>query len=322
MRRVVKLPPGDSIQVIDIIQGDDNGIANNEIFPKITSDADQIVFVSGFRIGIYMILAEKLNATGFSYWPVKETIDYAVQFPRLPPIRYLDKRLSWRYMKKPLDFQYQISFKVKQRFKIFTHAQPEQYMILVPRVVVDSSSDYRLLEHYFQKCLVVVCLLLSASVFAALRYACQSLLSDASRNNCLYSGQDLFVDSFARCLGISTGSWIARSTAERQLLIVIGLYGILSSIVISGFLYEQFLSEENVEFMYNNIEEICSAGFKVGLPLDLAAHFKELVADNDLLKYCSKKYLEKLLLKIDYLLYVETAHQFCFHSKRRGSTAL
>lgn len=272
LRRANRLPEGEWINVIDDILVDSSGSATNEINPKTQTHQSRILFVSGFRIGIYMIIAERLSAKAMSYLPAIDNVDYKVQFPRLPPMQYIDKRLSWCFSKNPRYLQLSLSMKLFYKIRVYTNANPERYLILVPRIVVNSSNQ--VFYQTILKCMLVLVLLLTAAVLTGLRFACQWTLRDStiSQKN-LNSIVKLFTDTFARSLGTSTGNWNGRTTTERQLLVVIGFFGLLSSSIFSGIFYEQLLLEDNTLFMYENLDDVCRANLNVGIPLIMFAQF-------------------------------------------------
>lgn len=68
-------PAGEWLTAVDYIRVDSRGVATNDIRPSL---GNSLEFVSGFRIGIYMILAERLSGEAMSYSPVLGTPNDAV----------------------------------------------------------------------------------------------------------------------------------------------------------------------------------------------------------------------------------------------------
>lgn len=302
LRRDLTLPKGEWIEFVDNIEEDKNGIATNELNPDI-SDVP-LAFVSGFRIGIYMILADKLSGNGMSYMHVPGTISMSKEFQYLAPMQYLDKRLSFRFFQSEGSSQLQMSLKIPKSGRVFTNAQPERYVVVVPRVVVKQTSSNLVLYQFLLKCLAVAVLILVAVLFTVLRYVFRWSLSDSLENitPVIY----LFVNTFAGCLGTSAGNLIVTNTSERQLLIVNGVFAILFSSILSGILYEQLLMQEPIEFLYNTFLDVCLAKLSLAFPMELLSHFARTNPADDL----SMKYATILIQQNDFMLNIilETAH--------------
>lgn len=114
------------------------------------------------------------------------------------------------------------------------------------------------------KGIVVAGLFMTAAVLAFLRFGYQWALDDSWPYSFMRAIQ-LFIDTFARSLGTSAGAWFGRTTSERHLLVVIGFFGLLSSCIFSGMLYEQFFIEEQTLYLYNNLSDVCHHKMKIGL---------------------------------------------------------
>lgn len=266
VRRANKLPQGSSFHAVDNIKEDSDGVATNELNP--TNTQHPIAYASGFKIGIYMIIADKLTATGMGYLSLNSyKLPYDLQFPYLSPIRYPDRRLSWRYLHKNLtQFQHWISFNFFSKANVLINAEPEQFVVLVPRVVDNRYISNQMLYQSFLKFLAVVAFILVAAILSVFRFCCECA---TNATNSVYSGMYLFVDTFARSLGISPGMWLGRNTSERQLLVIIGFFGLLSSCLFSGFLFENYFVEEPTHFRYNSINDVCLDGLQIGFPISL-----------------------------------------------------
>lgn len=259
------LPIGKYLNVIDDIYEDSNGVAINSLNPPTLHANNQVSYISGFKVGIYRIVAERISNNGFTFEEMNN--DKVRRFVRLPPTRFRDKRLSWRYWKisSPSEFTFSL---IWNPFKtIYTHARSKRYVILVPRIVIEDSSETYAVQLASQ-CLVIVGLLLVTSTFFSLRFCCQW----ANNVGPIYKSSLLVIcyfDTLSRLLGNSIGRWPRPSVSEHQLQIVIGVCAILFSSIFSGVLYEDKFAETGVKFKYNSLKEVCNDGLKVGLPWEL-----------------------------------------------------
>lgn len=269
LRRVVQLPAGKSFVVTDQIQLDSRGVAVNGNNRE-TSDArpSQPTFVSGFRVGLYMIVAERFCPNKMYFINVEDrNSNDGIQSDSLPTMRYLDRRLSWRNFKENMDTDIYMSLKHEYFFTAWTNSEPYRYVVLIPRVIVDDATLREVLFKYLRKCSVVVGLLLVVAVFSALRYLCQRTTVKS-----ISPLDHLFLDTFARSIGSSAGPWLGRSRSERQLLVVIGVFAFLFGSIFSGALFEQLLTEAPLHFLYNSLDDVCSAKLGVSVQIEVFDH--------------------------------------------------
>lgn len=269
LRNVTKLPEDEWLRAMDIILDDSEGEATNELAPKESPSRNEMAYVSGFRIGIFKILAEKISSSALTYTSSADLIRYQVQFQRLPPTRFRDKRLSWRYWKDPQMHGQLMSFAMPHNIKVYTHVHQTRYRILVPRIVKDSQSSDTVLNEVLRKSLVLLCFLVVCLGLGSLRYACRWLTNDRQT----LSIGDLFFDTMSRLIGNSSGIWFGRSTSERQLLTVIAIAAILIGSIGLGVLYEKMFVEIEINYRYNNLEEVCRDGLKLGLTVGISDAF-------------------------------------------------
>lgn len=120
LRRVDQLPAGESLHVFDSMQEDSAGVATNAIYPQESSNKYrfEVGFVSGFRMGIYMILAERLSGGRLRY--ASSTLASSnASLNDLPAMRYRDKRLSWRGLRRHINADLLLSFKYKLNSKLY-----------------------------------------------------------------------------------------------------------------------------------------------------------------------------------------------------------
>lgn len=266
LRCVHKLPLGEHLRVIDVIKQESNGVMEtHDVNPNTIKGPRQTGWVSGFRIGIYKIVAERMSAKRMHYWQTQHTVRYAVQFERLPTMRYLDTRLSLANVEKQFVLNYHLSFLVKQKIQLYTQVQPRVFRILVPRVVMENSSSNKRMIDYYRKTIVVLSLLLMAALYVVLRYCCQFAAPKNGVSFLMHS----FFDTLARSLGTSSGIWLGRTTSERLLLFVIGVYSIYACSIFSGVLYEQLLIGEEVKFKYNSLHDVCDEKLALGYPYEV-----------------------------------------------------
>lgn len=274
IRRVVQLPPGKFLLALDYTEQYRNGVANNAISAgaNISGIQNSVFYVSGFRIGIYKIVCEKLKADGMNYLKLIDT--YKTEYNQSKPMRYKDKRLSWRYFhqnQSDSESGIHISFKYIKNTPIYTNSQPNSFVVVVPRVIVSGLSSKQVFIQLLLKCLVIVGLLVVIAFFASVRYFFRWAIMDVP-----IAENDLFLDTFARSLGISPRNWTVRNIAERQLFVVVGIFGILTGSFLSGILYEQLVADEPVRYLYNSLKDVCRMGVNIALPfevgIDLAAN--------------------------------------------------
>lgn len=274
---VKKLPTGEFLRVFDDSFEDSNGLANNVLHPSQPHPKtdNRIAFISGFNVGMYKIIAERLSSNLLIIQNLVSEADYNQRFSRLPSTNLQDHRLSWRYWKyrRPVS-KFTISLTSPHAVAIYTFARAKRYRILVPRIVLESSSANNMFMT-LRKCGVILGILLVTGIFVALRLFCQWTVTKLSRH---YGSSYLvhsFFDTFSQLLGISSSDSLREaSSSECQLLIVVGVFAILSSGIFSGVLYEDQFIEHKLSFKYNSLDDICREGLDVGVPLEWYLYFK------------------------------------------------
>lgn len=218
--------------------------------------------VHGFHVGIYKILAERMNSPSmeyvvFNYLGENNTckLNGVLKEARLTS----ENKISNGTVDHWISLCPQMTLNKNLLGSLF----PVRYLVVVPRIVIESN---RFLD-YFNPVKVVAGLLLSTSIFVGIRYCCRLVDTTlVNKNSSLVSS---FIDTFGRSLGIGTGAWLGRSTAERQLLTVISIFAILSGSIFSGVLYEQQLFMHEQKFRLNSLDDICLASMKLHIPMDL-----------------------------------------------------
>lgn len=78
----------------------------------------------------------------------------------------------------------------------YTSGEPDRYVVLIPRVVLDQSTEMEVFLKYLWKCLVVVGFLLCVAVFSAIRFLSQQTIDTSFFIH-------LVLDTFARSIGNS-----------------------------------------------------------------------------------------------------------------------
>lgn len=255
--RVDRLPVGDRLACTDDCLMDRAGYLFKGTDPKHR-------VVTGFRVGVYKLLAELIGAHQIRYYYM---IMYVVRQPRVFRSKELDKRLVAKY--ELTDDRPPHSVSLNAHLKLFPRqfyhgAHISRYVVVVPRILVDSSSN-RLIE-YGRRCQVVGGLVMSTLFFVMLRY-CYQRTDVASLSGSVVLA--LFFDTFARSMGVGAGPWLGRLSAERLLLSVIAVYAILSGSIFSGVLYEHLVVKEQPQFRFNSLDELCTADMVLLVPLEL-----------------------------------------------------
>lgn len=250
--RFVKWPAGDSFIFYHDCQTDRSGyqIVDLELHQNI---------LYGYRIGLYKIVAELMGAERLEFSCLHNCRSRTAR-PILCSQR--DIRLSAKYRLTTDQFVHKASLHPDSN--VFQHvsshsATQVRYVIVVPRIVATSSSNS--LKDLFLKFQVLCGIFLSIAIFVFVRIMCQRVQYCSIRN--------LVFDTFARSLGVGSVSWPGGATAERQLLSVISFFAILSGSIFSGVLYQGLVVQEDAQFLYNNLDEICLAGMKLYLHFDL-----------------------------------------------------
>lgn len=226
-----------------------------------------VLIITGFRIGIYKILGELLEASYMRYF---YTIQFDIIHKEPIAVTVRDRRLIATFFISSKEKFPMISLSPHwQLFPYqFSHgALQTRYMIVVPRIVMDSNSNRS--TEYWSKFLVIVGLFLCTAFFVVIRYLCQVNDGDELPVNAGAWIMQSFFDTLARTLSVGAGQWMGRSTAERQMLTVIAIFAILSGSIFSGVLYEQLLVKEEVRFRLNSLDDICLAGMVLNVPREL-----------------------------------------------------
>lgn len=270
LRHVEKLSSGYSLYGVDDINDQTYGVADNEL--SFLSNDSKIEYVSGFKVGIYKIFAEKLSGNSLSFWNLESLGMGRQGNTSSNEIRFKDKRLAWRYLKQSEMNGFHISFTMTRKYKVFNNVQMKRYVIIVPRIVIKNSSAWNILFKYRNKSLLVLGLFAVTSMFLGLRYCCNWAINDSTPNSVGFVVKTLF-DTLSRIMGISPGDWNGTSISERQLLNVIGIFAFLFSSLFSGSLYEEQFIEPNYQYKFNSLTEFCSYRLSLGIPHNLITYF-------------------------------------------------
>lgn len=261
------LPNDYCLYVVDDIYDQPNGVADNLLNPRNLDEHSRIVFVSGFKVGIYKILAGVLSGNSLAFSSLR---DFAsITIAQRPIERFNDKRLSWRYWSSADGFGFYVSTSMTLRYQIYTHFKTKRYVILVPRIVISGNQQF--VDNSIRKFLVVAGLLVVTLVFVGFRFCCNWARTGIRPSDCFLVHS--FFDTLARSLGISPGAWLGRSSSERQLLTVLGIFAFISSSIFSGVLYEEQFIVHNLKFKYNNLDEACRDRLELELPRHLYTYF-------------------------------------------------
>lgn len=255
--RIDRLPSGDVLECIDSCLTDRAG----NVWPR---NHDVASIVHGYRIGIYKIIAERMGAS-------------RMQFTNQ------NKQIKCGFMGLVKDERLTSSVEVSKRQNVHwisLSPQPHglgksslvsvisvRYVVMVPRIVLNATNNTMM--DYWQKCQLIVGLVLVTVCFVGIRCACQFSVArkrtDRGQGRILY----LFFDTFARSLGVGPGAWLGRSKAERLLLTVISVFAILSGSLFGGGLFEKQLLRNELKFRFNSLDDICLAKIVLYIPMEL-----------------------------------------------------
>lgn len=130
------------------------------------------------------------------------------------------------------------------------------YMILAPKQLVGPKSTWSVV---LLRTLLVVLIIGTSLVFLSIRLFCRRTETHETADRV-----ELLFDTFARTLGLSAGTWLGRTRAERQALVVVSIFSILLSSVFSGVLYARTMNSEAVQ-RYNTLQELCDGNVTVNI---------------------------------------------------------
>lgn len=257
-----------SISMLFRVWIDSSSVGTTKYVKLLDANDHTTGYLTGHNIGMYKIFADKLSDGRINCRLFTKSGGISKQ------VRYLDMRLSVVYSSETDPQGYTISLDsiYFNSNKVYTCASTVRYLVLVPRILVTSSS-HRLMEVLF-KWQLIFGILLFTVFFMTLRYCCQVVCTD------LPSFRDFIVDSFfdtfARLLAIPSETLLGNTTSERQLLIVITILGFLFDKIFSGILYEQLMTDDEPQYLYNTLNDICIGGLTIFFPNELSDRIRKI----------------------------------------------
>lgn len=201
------------------------------------------IMVTGSLIGLASIVTEQIGAAGMSVKcsPINIREVNVVDWRQTLPYGQGARRLHFLSVGIYSDGQW-IPWKMSR------------YVVLAPRQLMAPKVTW---SDLMQRMLLLVLILATALGFLGLRLICRHIDPSHPVDNV-----DLLFDTFARTLGISAGTWMGRSRAERQLLVVASVFAFLMGSVLSGVLYKRTINQEYVQ-RFKTLQDLCDAGIRV-----------------------------------------------------------